>query len=332
MCRAVSSRRVLYRRCPKRSGATATSSHRTAVTPCWLAFGRRRRGSSHMKWLARRPSPPADAAKPTTAGTSLSLVVRKRHAVFHEGQGVGYLIGVYRGSIRSQRVGQTLEVVAFEEARSCRRIREAQDQRGVEPLTRRVVVRNVRGVPELLDPGQEHLGSELLQRAGAGESAGEFSDVLPEIAGAYAVPPPQVDQRSRADLLGSATSYQRDEHGGPREQRPLENVHFVLERQSGLLPPQQRRQRGLERDLRDSVDPAIDRYRRLDAAGCRPQPRVGLSEVDLPVLPEALGRRDDLRVRPLPVAHPGFPGLIGAYPEQDRGRELLARLVLRFRR
>src|SRR3954447_24885385 len=136
MCRAVSSRRVLYRRCPKRSGATATSSHRTAVTPCWLAFGRRRRGSSHMKWLARRPSPPADAAKPTTAGTSLSLVVRKRHAVFHEGQGVGYLIGVYRGSIRSQRVGQTLEVVAFEEARSCRRIREAQDQRGVEPLTR----------------------------------------------------------------------------------------------------------------------------------------------------------------------------------------------------
>src|SRR5512140_1805762 len=58
------------------------------------------------------------------------------------------------------------------------------------------VVRDVRGVPELLVPGQEDLGPQFPQHARAGERASELVDVLAESAGADSVPSPQVEHGS----------------------------------------------------------------------------------------------------------------------------------------
>ena len=68
-----------------------------------------------------------------------------------------------------------VDLVAVEEGRPRRGVGEAEDERGVEPLVGGVVVRDVRGVPELLVPGQERLGSQFLQHAGAGEGGNELA-------------------------------------------------------------------------------------------------------------------------------------------------------------
>ena len=121
------------------------------------------------------------------------------------------------GDERRQPVGQLVDLLAGEECRRRAGVGEAEDQRGVEPLIGGVVVGDVRGVPELLVPGHEHLGPEFLQHAGARER-GTSSSLMNfrNGAGADAVSSPEVDQGSGSGLLsGAATSYQRDEFGGP---------------------------------------------------------------------------------------------------------------------
>src|SRR5207249_9301903 len=132
---------------------------------------------------------------------------------------------------------------AVEEGGPFLRVREAQAQRCVEPLVGGVVVRDVRGVPELLVPGQEALGSQLLQRAGVYEGGHELLvDELPELAGTDAILPPEVDQGSGARLL-AGLGYLVP--AGPVrqtgvEQGAPEDIDFVLERELGLLASQQR--------------------------------------------------------------------------------------------
>ena len=117
------------------------------------------------------------------------------------------------GSVPDER----RDLAAAEERPQRVGIGEAEDQRGVEPLVGGVVVRDVRRVPELLDPGHEDLGSEFPQHPGACEGGHELvADELPEGTGPDAIPPAEVDQASRSRLLpGPATSYQRAEFGGP---------------------------------------------------------------------------------------------------------------------
>ena len=65
-----------------------------------------------------------------------------------------------------------------------------------------VVVGDVRGVPELLDPGQERLRAQLLQHSGACQCGSELLvDELPEPTSAGPVPAAQVDQDAGADRL-----------------------------------------------------------------------------------------------------------------------------------
>src|SRR5207249_5245630 len=88
-------------------------------------------------------------------------------------------------------------------ARSCASVKPKISD-ACESLVRRVVVRDVRGVPELLVPGQEGLGSQFPQHAGACEGGHELLvDELPEVASTDAILPPEVDQRSGARLLAA---------------------------------------------------------------------------------------------------------------------------------
>src|SRR5215207_4992686 len=122
----------------------------------------------------------------------LLLIVREDRAVLDVSQRRGHVVGVDGRSEPSQRVRQGLDLTAVEETRPLLRVREAQDQRCVEPLVGRVVVRDVRGVPELLVPGQEGLGSQFPQHAGAYEGWRELLvDELPKGAGTDAISPPE---------------------------------------------------------------------------------------------------------------------------------------------
>ncbi|MFJ8713636.1 RNA polymerase subunit sigma-70 [Streptomyces violaceus] len=68
-----------------------------------------------------------------------------------------------------------------------------------------VVVGDVRGVPELFDPGQERLRAQLLQHSAAGECGDELLvDELPELTRAGPVPAAQVDQDASTGLLPRA--------------------------------------------------------------------------------------------------------------------------------
>jgi hypothetical protein len=102
----------------------------------------------------------------------LLLVVRQDVAVLDVGEGGGDVVRVDRGGERCQLVGQFLDHVAREEGIPRRGVGEPEDEGGVEVLVGGVVVGDVRGVPELFDPGQERLGAQLLQRSGAGECGG----------------------------------------------------------------------------------------------------------------------------------------------------------------
>src|SRR5215218_11309403 len=175
----------------------------------------------------------------------LLLIVREDRAVLDVRQRRGHVVGVDGRSERSQRVRQALDLTAVEEARPLQRVREAQDQRCVEPLVGRVVVRDVRGVPEPLAPGQEGLGSQFPQRAGACEGGYELLvDELPEVAGTDAILPPEVDEGSGARLLAGLCHLVpagRVRQTGVEQGAP-EDVDFVLERELGLLAAQQRGQ------------------------------------------------------------------------------------------
>src|SRR6266545_4799169 len=161
-----------------------------------------------------------------------------------------------------------------------------------------------------------------------------LSTPVPASAGTDAILPPEVDQRSGARLLAGLchlvpagrVRQTRVEQGAP------EDVDLVLVRELGLLAAQQGGQGRTEGDLRDAVYLAFDGNVGLDAGGRRPQPRVHLGEVDLPVLLQTRRGRDDLRVGSLPVVHPGLTGLVGAHPKQDGGGEMLPDVHLRFRR
>ncbi|WP_330302477.1 MULTISPECIES: hypothetical protein [unclassified Streptomyces] len=77
----------------------------------------------------------------------------------------------------------------------------------MEALVVGVVVGDVRGVPELFDPGQERLRAQFLQHSGAGERGRELLvDELPEGAGADAdaVSAAQVDEGAGTDRLSGA--------------------------------------------------------------------------------------------------------------------------------
>ena len=138
----------------------------------------------------------------------------------------------------------------------------------MEPLVGRVVVGDVRGVPELLVPGQERLGSQLGQHARVREGGHELvGEELPERAGADAFSSPEVDQGASPGLLagpGDVVPARRVRRPGVEQGAP-EHVDLVLVRQPGLLAAQQRRQNGPERDLGDPVDPAVGGDGRLDA-------------------------------------------------------------------
>src|SRR5436309_9820003 len=120
------------------------------------------------------------------------MIEREYRAYINVRQRRGHVEGVDGRSDESQRVREALDLTAVEEARPLLRVREAQVQRCVEPLVGRVVVRDVRGVPELLDPGQEGLGSQFPQHAGACEDGPELLvDEPPEVAGTDAILPPE---------------------------------------------------------------------------------------------------------------------------------------------
>ena len=104
-------------------------------------------------------------------------------------------------------------------------------------LACRVVVRDVRGVPELLVPGHEGLGAELRQRSRLGETGQERRrDELSEVTGADIVTPAELDKRSGADLPVRAPDVVPA--GGVRragvKQGAAEHVDLVLERQPRL--------------------------------------------------------------------------------------------------
>src|SRR5215218_3658809 len=99
----------------------------------------------------------------------LLLIVREDRAVLYVTQRRGHVVGVDGRSERSQRVRQALDLTAVEEVSPLLHVREAQDERCVEPLVGRVIVRDVRAVPELLVPAHEGLGSQFAQHAGACE-------------------------------------------------------------------------------------------------------------------------------------------------------------------
>ena len=176
-------------------------------------------------------------------------------------------------------------------------------------------------VPELLVPGHEHLGSQLGQRARARESGHELvEEVLPERSGADAFSFPEGDQGSCTRSFarpGDVVPAGRVRGPGVEQGAP-EHVDLVLVCEPRLRAAQQRRQSRLECDLGDAVDPAIRGNDGLDAVGGGPQPWIGCSEVELPVLVEPRSCRDDLRVRPLPIVHTLLARLIGAHPQQDR--------------
>src|SRR5437867_10728677 len=129
--------------------------------------------------------------------------------------------------------------------------------RCVEPLVGRVVVRDVGGVPELLVPGQEGLGSQFSQHAGVCEGGYELLvDELPEVAGTDAVLPPEVDQGSGARLLAGLCHLVpagRVRQTGVEQGAP-EDVDFVLERELGLLASPKRGYERLEGERGDAVD------------------------------------------------------------------------------
>src|SRR5207247_10049451 len=126
-----------------------------------------------------------------------------------------------------------------------------------------------RGVPELLVPGQEGLGSQCPQHAGAYEGWHELPvDERPEVAGTDAILPPEVDQGSGARLLAGLCHLVP---AGPVrqtgvEQGAPEDVDLVLVRESGLLAAQQRGQGRAKGELRDAVDLGAGRVVGLDAA------------------------------------------------------------------
>src|SRR4051812_33639188 len=113
----------------------------------------------------------------------------------------------------------------------------------MELLVFGVVVRDVRGIPESLDPGQEDLSSEFPQRARVDESRNKLIRETPaERAAPDAIPPAEVDQAPRFRLLpGTGDVVPARRVRQPRvEHRTPEHVHFVLVREPGLLPATQR--------------------------------------------------------------------------------------------
>src|SRR3954468_5267450 len=113
----------------------------------------------------------------------------------------------------------------------------------MEALIGGVVVRDVRRIPESLDPWQEDLGSELAQHARVDEGRDEGVRKEPaKRTPPAATPPAEVDQASRFRLLpGTADVVPARRVRQPRvEHRTPEHVHFVLVREPGLLPATQR--------------------------------------------------------------------------------------------
>ena len=132
---------------------------------------------------------------------------------------------------------------------------------------------------------------------------------LSELVASDPAAPAEVDQGSGADLgvAGDVVPARRARRSGVQQGAP-EHVDLVLEGQLRLLAAQQRREGGLEGDFGDAVDLAFERDLGLDAVGGGPEPRVVLGEMDLPVLLESWGRRDDPGVGALPVVHSRLGG------------------------
>ena len=105
-----------------------------------------------------------------------------------------------------------------------------------------VVVRDVRGVPRLLVPGREGLGSQFPQHVGAYEGWHEILvDEPPEVAGTNAILPPEVDQGSSAHLpvgLLHLVPAGRVRQTGVEQGAP-KDVGLILVREVRLLSAQQ---------------------------------------------------------------------------------------------
>src|SRR4051794_16867131 len=145
-------------------------------------------GQGAWGWrVGELPSRSGCGSAPGSCGSL--LVVREDVAVLDVGEGGVDVVGVDRGDQRCQLLGQALDHVAREEGVPCRGVGEPEDEGGVEALVVGVVVGDVRGVPELLDPGQERLRAQFLQHTGAGECGDELLlDELPETTRAGPVP------------------------------------------------------------------------------------------------------------------------------------------------
>src|SRR6266516_2366927 len=153
-----------------------------------------------------------------------------------------------------------------------------------------VVVGHVRGVLELLVPGQERLRAQLRQHTGSDECGNEMlADELPELPGADPVSAAQVDEGAGADRLpwGCDVVPAGLPWQAPIEQGAAEDVDLVLVRQACLLTPTQWREGRLEGDFRDSVDLSVGGDRGFDPVDRWPPAGVLPREVDLPVLLQA---------------------------------------------
>src|ERR687898_231569 len=91
----------------------------------------------------------------------------------------------------------------------------------MKPLVGWVVVRDVRRVPELFDPGHEDLGSKFPHGPCLDDSGNKLvREELSEYPGVDSSPLAEIGEASRPHLLpGTATSYQRAEFGSPAYKR-----------------------------------------------------------------------------------------------------------------
>ncbi len=252
--------------------------------------------------------------------------MRKDPAVLHIGERLGDVVGVDGGGEHGEPGRRARERATRVERPACRGIGAAPEQRGVEARFDRVVVRDVRCVPEPLVPRHEHLAAQLRQFAGARERGHErFAEVPAEPAGAHALAPLEVDQGpGPGPLAGRGDVVPAGRVRRPRvQQRAAEDVDLVRVGELRLLPARDRREHRRHGDLGEPVDPAVGRDGRLDAVGGGPPPWVRLGQVDLAVLLESRCGADDPRVRALPVVHTLSARPVGADPQRDRRHERL---------